>query len=269
MGYNWMTMRYEPVDQVTGTTTPPSLCCWRSKALAQFMQTGTITATSQLLPPLGHLAKGWALSDAGRPRDPFHGPRLYGGLQEIPMNYASVFRNEVRELFGGLMANNSEKYGWCVLTHPTSRQPIAFADRDFSGLGYNGQNCTNSYRGCFTMDGANPVKLTKTIAYDDTGETCANGERLYDLAGISLEPEPMYTFPTTRFRIPMLAAYYGMALLVDNYDRSFMDSVRLWIAGDKYQITPPPDAEVATCEDLFSGRIYKTYRMRRWVLPCL
>ena len=72
----------------------------------------------------------------------------------------------------------------------------------------------------------------------------------------------MYTFPTTRFRIPMLAAYYGMALLVDNYDRSFMDSVRLWIAGDKYQITPPPDAEVATCEDLFSGRIYKTYRMK-------
>ncbi|MGI6681933.1 MAG: zinc-dependent metalloprotease [Myxococcota bacterium] len=262
-GYNWMTMRYEPVDQVNRNNYTTQFMLLEEQGARPIYANWDYNGYQPVVTASGsiyeRLAAFQMLAD---PETRFMAQDYMADSRKFLVNYASVFRNEVRELFGGLMANNSEKYGWCVLTHPTSRQPIAFADRDFSGLGYNGQNCTNSYRGCFTMDGANPVKLTKTIAYDDTGETCANGEQLYDLAGISLEPEPMYTFPTTRFRIPMLAAYYGMALLVDNYDRSFMDSVRLWIAGDKYQITPPPDAEVATCEDLFSGRIYKTYRMK-------
>ena len=80
------------------------------------------------------------------------------------------------------------------------------------------------------------------------------------MTGISLEPEPLYTFPTTRFRIPMLAAYYGMSLMVNNYDQSFMDTTRLWLKGEKYEITPPGGSEVATCEDIFSGRVYTTYR---------
>jgi hypothetical protein len=35
----------------------------------------------------------------------------------------------------------------------------------------------------------------------------------------------------------------------------------VWLQGDKYAITPPAGATVATCNDQLSGRIYQAYRM--------
>jgi hypothetical protein len=177
------------------------------------------------------------------------------------VNFGTVFRSEMRELFGGLMANNATKYGWCVLEHPESSQPMTFAPADRVGTDFAGETCANLYSGCFTKDANGYLAKvpSRLVRYDDPSG-CVEGQTKVAVSGISLEPEPLYTFPTTRFRIPMLAAYYGMALLVNNFDMSFMDTARIWLQGEKYAITPPAGAEVATCEDKFSGRVYTTYR---------
>lgn len=261
-GYNWMTRRYEPVDQVNRNNYTTQFMLMEEEGARPIYSNWDYSGYQPVVTSSGSIYERLAAFEMlADPESRFLAQDAQADSRKFLVNYASVFRNEIREMFGGLMANNSEKYGWCVLVHPVSNQPIAFADRDFVGMGYTGQDCGNSYRGCFTMNGVVPDRLVRTFGFNDDSASCPAGQQLVNIGGISLEPEPLYTFPTTRFRIPMLAAYYGMALLVDNFDRSFMDSTRLWIAGDKYQITPPPGAEIATCEDMFSGRVYTTYRM--------
>ncbi len=179
------------------------------------------------------------------------------------INFGTVFRQEMRELFGGLMANNSDKYGWCILRHPQSPNlPFSFMPPQRVGAQNSGQDCTNTYYGCFVQaeDGSYSKKPSQILVFDDP-TACPSGQVKVAIPGVSLEPEPMYVFPTTRFRIPMLAAYYGLSMLVNNYDMSFMDTTRIWLKGDKYEVTPPPGAEVTSCEDIFSGRVYMTFRM--------
>lgn len=261
-GYNWMTRRYEPVDQVNLQNYSTQFMLMEEAGARPIYSNWDYSGYQPVVTSSGSIYERLAAFEMlADPEAWFLAQDVQADSRKFLVNYASVFRNEMRELFGGLMANNSEKYGWCVLTHPVSTQPITFANREYVGLGYNGQDCGNSFRACFTMNGATPGKLTRVFSFNDQNPSCGTGEQLFDVGGISLEPEPLYTFPTTRFRIPMLAAYYGMALLVDNFDRSFMDATRLWIAGDKYAVAPPPTAEVATCEDLFSGRVYTTYRL--------
>ena len=43
----------------------------------------------------------------------------------------------------------------------------------------------------------------------------------------ALYPESFSVFPNSKYRIPILAALYGMAWMTDNTDYSFMDSSRL------------------------------------------
>lgn len=261
-GYNWMTRRYEPVDQVNLNNYTTQVMLMEEAGARPIYSNWDYSGYQPVVTSSGSIYERLAAFEMlADPETWFMAQDVQADTRKFLVNYASVFRNEMRELFGGLMANNSEKYGWCVLTHPVTSQPVTFTGRDYVGMGYNGQDCANSYRACFTMNGDKADKLTRVFTFNDGAASCGNGEQLFNVGGISLEPEPLYTFPTTRFRIPMLAAYYGMALLVDNFDRSFMDATRLWIAGDRYAVTPPAGAEVATCEDLFSGRVYTTYRM--------
>jgi hypothetical protein len=75
-------------------------------------------------------------------------------------------------------------------------------------------------------------------------------------------PEPEYIFPTTRFRFPMLAAYYGLGLFLDSFDHSFVDVTRVYLKGHETAITPSDDAEVKTFEDPLSGKVYQAIRSK-------
>ncbi|MFT7622309.1 MAG: hypothetical protein ACI9WU_001477, partial [Myxococcota bacterium] len=76
----------------------------------------------------------------------------------------------------------------------------------------------------------------------------------------AFNPEPEYTFPTTRFRLPMLAAYYGLGLMTNGYDDSFVDATRVYVDGHKAEITPNADAETVSFTDPLSGKTYTAVR---------
>ncbi len=261
-GYNWQTKRFEPLDQVNRNNYTGQIMIMEEAGARPIYSNWDYSGYQPTVVSSGSIYERIAafeyLSD---PETWFLATDYQADTRKYLINYASVFRNEMRDLFGGLMANNSDKYGWCVLTHPETTQPVTFAQPDRVGAGYTGQTCADMYMGCFNKqtNGALMSVPTRLLRYDDAA-ACPTGQFKAAMPGISLEPEPLYTFPTTRFRIPMLAAYYGMALMVNNYDQSFMDTTRLWLQGEKYAVTPPAGAEVATCEDIFSGRIYTTYR---------
>lgn len=105
------------------------------------------------------------------------------------------------------------------------------------------------------------VKYDRLLGYQSlrqrdflTGETCGEGEA-------PLDPEPTsYTFPTTKYRIPMLAAYYGMSLMITDYNRSFMDVSRIFLQGHASAVDLPADVEKVTFEHPFTGKIYVAYK---------
>ena len=78
----------------------------------------------------------------------------------------------------------------------------------------------------------------------------------------SFNPEPEYTFPTTRFRFPMLAAYYGLSLFNGAFDDSFFDVTRVYLEGHQTAITPSDDADVLTFEDPLSGKVYSAVKSK-------
>ena len=77
----------------------------------------------------------------------------------------------------------------------------------------------------------------------------------------ALNPESKSTFPNARYRIPMLAAYYGMSLMVNNLDLSFMDTSRLCLKGSGDCVTYAPGSDIVEFEDPLSGKIYQAARV--------
>ena len=78
---------------------------------------------------------------------------------------------------------------------------------------------------------------------------------------IALNPEAKSTFPNARYRIPMLAAYYGMSLMVNNLDLSFLDTSRLCLKGSGECVDFAPGSEVIEFQDPLSGKIYQAARV--------
>jgi len=69
-------------------------------------------------------------------------------------------------------------------------------------------------------------------------------------------PDPRPFFPSSRFRTPLLGAFYGMSLLTQGYDRSFMDLSRVFLKGNMAQIDFPAGTNTAEFHDCLSGKIY-------------
>ncbi|MEC8024085.1 MAG: hypothetical protein VX223_09125, partial [Myxococcota bacterium] len=76
----------------------------------------------------------------------------------------------------------------------------------------------------------------------------------------AFNPEPEYTFPTTRFRLPMLAAYYGLGWFSDAWDKNFVDITRVYLDGHLGAVEPSADAEVLSFTDPLSGKTYSAIR---------
>ena len=89
--------------------------------------------------------------------------------------------------------------------------------------------------------------------------TQAELDRQADRPGIN--PYSQYLFPTTRYRLPLISAYYGMALLTESYDQSFVDLTRVYLEGHADEIDPDVDGrDVAVYHDELNGRRYVAYK---------
>ena len=146
------------------------------------------------------------------------------------ISYYTFFPNQLLNLLGGLTTHREENYAPCIVENDEGK-PQYLKTRDPQNI----------------MD----------------PNFCADGHYL--------EPEPVdYDFPTTWYRIPMLAAYYGMSMMINDYDRRFMDTTRIFLKGHEDAIdlpedmvcstVPDPDADCVEFGDPLSGKVYIAYK---------
>ena len=130
-----------------------------------------------------------------------------------------------------------------------------FPEKMISVLGGLTTQRYSNYASCVVEDNAgNPTYLRlRDVRNADDPDFCKDGHYLYP-------EETDYDFVTTWYRIPMLAAYFGMALMINNYDRRFMDATRIFIKGHGDEITLPVDAEVIEFLDPMTGKNYMAYK---------
>ncbi|TNF27188.1 MAG: hypothetical protein EP329_19870 [Deltaproteobacteria bacterium] len=148
-------------------------------------------------------------------------------LKRFRLNFATVWPQRMHNLLSGLLLSEPSMYGWCI-EHDSAETPE------------NNQICT-----------IDPVKVKKRMWFGTTEELDD-----YYANCKALNPEPEYTFPTTQYRIPALAAIYGYAWMSGTFDRSFIDRNRLWLAGDGTDITIPDGWESISYTDPYSGKTY-------------
>jgi hypothetical protein len=66
--------------------------------------------------------------------------------------------------------------------------------------------------------------------------------------------------PATSFTLQLYALWYGMAWLNANFDNSFNDGAKIWLAGSGEQITPATADDLVTFTNPLNNRIYQAIR---------
>ena len=139
-------------------------------------------------------------------------------VRRYQVSYYQLFPKQLMNLFSGMLANQTDRWGWYM-----------------------------------TLDenGAPDACHRRVLVGPEAGEPVDAPNGFW-----AFNPEPEYTFPTTRFRVPMLAAYYGLGLFIDSYDSSFVDITRVYVDGHQSAIQPSDDAIVTSFTDPLSGKTY-------------
>jgi hypothetical protein len=137
-------------------------------------------------------------------------------MRKYLISFYPFFPDQMLHLLGGLTTYRVENYAACVV-------------EDDNGAPHH-------------------IRLRDITNMDDPS-FCADGKYLY--------PEDVdYDFNTTWYRIPLLAAYYGMALMQTTYDRRFMDTTRIFMKGHEDAVELAPDAETIEVGDPMTGKVY-------------
>jgi len=130
-----------------------------------------------------------------------------------------------------------------------------FPDRMIGLLGGLTTARVEGFAACVVEDNdGNPLKLRlRDIRNMNDPDFCEDGKYLY--------PEPVdYAFETTWYRLPILAAFYGMAFMLDDFDRRFLDTTRVFLKGHQDGFEVPEDAETVEFSDPMSGKTYIAYK---------
>jgi len=131
-----------------------------------------------------------------------------------------------------------------------------FPDRMLNLFGGLTTHREANYAACVVEDAnGEPIYLKlRTVRDMNDPNFCAKGHYL--------EPEVVdYNFPTTWYRLPMLAAYYGMAMLTTNQDRRFLDTTRIVLKGSADEISIPEGIPSVEVTDPMTGKTYVAYKM--------
>ncbi len=174
------------------------------------------------------------LSDPTLPR--FTGINETEDTRRYLVSYFTLFPRQLINLFGGISYEGIDAYGWMLLQGAKSDGTADVVQRPL----FAGANAT-------TPKACSDYPTTATLA-DKVG--CLK-YRIY--------PDPRPTFPSSRFRMPLLGSLYGMSFLAKGYDRTYLDLARVFVAGNQAQITLPDDltpSAIAQFTDPLSGRVY-------------
>jgi hypothetical protein len=150
----------------------------------------------------------------------------YSDIERQLISFYSLFPKELTNLYGAMTANKTDSWGWYMVTNQAG----------------------------------NPDRCHRRNVVGPDAVTIAELEATEGTTVWAFNPEPEYTFPTTRFRLPMLAAYYGLGWFLDGWDKNFVDITRVYLDGHLGAVTPSDDAEVLSFTDPLSGKTYSAVR---------
>ncbi len=145
-------------------------------------------------------------------------------IRRYLISFYTAFPRQMTRLLGSIMADDHNEFGWCV------RRATADAPADD-----------------VTVDARRRVFVgPDTIPCDPATE-------------VPLFPEPKYTFPTTKFRMPALAALYGMAYMTQDFETNFLDVTHIYMSGHEDAVAPIGGVTPVTFADPLSGKIYSAH----------
>jgi hypothetical protein len=160
------------------------------------------------------------------------------------VSFFGLFPRQVMNLFGGLSVEDANYYGW-YLQHGGTEKPDddVLAPRKWVGPGSE-----NTFKQCADFKAGTPaVEMKGCIKY-------------------TIFPDARPFFPSSRFRMPLLGSLYGMAMLRENWDRSYLDISRVFLKGNQAEIKMPEGTEKVEFTDPLSGKTYVAQRTANDVL---
>ena len=148
------------------------------------------------------------------------------------VSFFNAFPRQLINLFAAISVEDGSRYGWYVLQGATDEEDYV-QRRVWAGPGAD-----------------TPPKLCAAFAPDATAADKIGCQKY------TIFPDGRPTFPSSRFRMPLLGSLYGMSLLTKGFNRAYMDVSRVFIKGNQASIDLPPDVTVATFTDPLSGKTY-------------
>ncbi|HAN30697.1 MAG TPA: hypothetical protein DCQ06_03795 [Myxococcales bacterium] len=151
-------------------------------------------------------------------------------IRRYLIGFGDFFPKRVMNLMSGWAVEEAKYFGWCVVNGGGDPTPDYLKRRHWVG---------GDQKAC--------------------PDLCDSKQALKDQVGCTkyyLFPDSRPTFPSSRFRMPLLGALYGMSMLTDAFDRSFMDISRIFIKGHHSQIDVDDVKDVCTFTDPLSGKVY-------------
>jgi hypothetical protein len=158
------------------------------------------------------------------------------------VNFYRVWPRQMMNLFAGIQVDDAKHFGWYVLQGPPTKADVLLRRT------WVGKDAGKTPPACDpAVDNAQQVGCLKYVMY----------------------PDDRPAFPSSRFRMPLLAGLYGMSFLSKTYDRSYLDISRIFLAGNHHQIEFAPSVakdDIATFTDPLSGKTYVAAKMAGDVL---
>jgi hypothetical protein len=151
------------------------------------------------------------------------------------VSFYNVFPRQLTNLLASMSVEDATAYGWQVVAGKNSD------DDKLVPRPWVGSEAQKQRKLCGDLP---------TDATDAEREGCLK---------YNVFPDARPVFPSSRFRMPLQAAYYGMAVLTKGFNRTFLDVSRVFLKGHHQQIDLPADLDskdVATFTDPLSGKTY-------------
>jgi hypothetical protein len=166
------------------------------------------------------------------------------------VSFFTIFPRQTINLFAGIQVDDANHFGWYLLQGKRDGagqqlEPDAILKRDWVG-----PTATQL-----------PPKCTDVASLPLDQQTGCLKYVIY--------PDARPFFPSSRFRMPLLGALYGMAFLTKGFDRTFMDLSRVFMAGNQNQIEIPSSVapeDIAKFTDPLSGKTYVATKVSQDVL---
>ncbi len=162
--------------------------------------------------------------------------------------YFNLFPRKVMDLLTGISVENPKYFGWCVIN---GGKIDGQTQRDYL--------IRPHWIGGKKADGTDADVCPSDCKYIEDDPTAPPLDKQAGCTKYRMFPDQRPTFPSSRFRMPLIASLYGMSLLTQGFNRSFMDISRIFLKGNQAAIELPDAVTKCTFTDPLSGKVYVAY----------